>query len=89
MLSHIGSKQRLFGVELMGHLPYSADLPANDLFLFPHNKKQMRGQRFSSPEDAVEAFKNNVLEVSQSEWEKCFDMWFERMCSAGEYFEKQ
>ena len=37
-----------------------------------------------SQEDAVEAFKNNVLEMSQSEWKKCFDMWI-----AGEYFEKQ
>lgn len=43
--------------------------------------------------DAVEAFKNHVLEVSQSEWKKCFDNWFERMQKcinlAGEYFEKQ
>ena len=28
----------------------------------------MRGQRFSSPEDTVEVFKNYVLEMSQSEW---------------------
>jgi len=77
----------------MGHPPYSPDLAPNDFFLFPHIKKKMRGQRFSCPEDAVEAFKNHVLEVSQSEWKKCFDNWFERMqkCinQAGEYFEKQ
>ena len=46
-----------------------------------------------SPEDAVEAFKNYVLEVSQSEWKKYFDKWFERMQKcinhAGEYFERQ
>ena len=28
----------------------------------------MRDQRFSSPEDTVDVFKNHVLEVSQSEW---------------------
>ena len=71
-------------VELIGH-------PANDFFLFLHIKKKMHGQRFSSPEDAVEAFKNHVLEVSQAEWKKCLDNWFERMqkCinQAGEYFE--
>ena len=43
--------------------------------------------------DAVEAFKNHVLEVSQSEWKKCFDNCFECMQKcinlAGEYFEKQ
>ena len=79
-------------VELMGHPPYSPDLAPNDFSLFPHIKKKMRGQRFSSPEDAVEAFKNHVLEVSQSEWKKCFDKWFEHMQKcinhAGEHFEK-
>ena len=39
----------------------------------------MRGQGFSSLEDAVEAFKNHVMKVYQSEWKKCFDKWFERM----------
>ncbi|KYN11688.1 hypothetical protein ALC57_16137 [Trachymyrmex cornetzi] len=33
------------------------------------------------------------LEVSQTEWKKCFDKWFERMQKCidykGEYFEKQ
>ena len=48
----------------------------------------MRGQQFSSPEDTVEAFKNYVLEVSQSEWKKCLDKWIDRMQSvnhAGEF----
>ena len=50
-------------------------------------------QNKKKTKDAVEAFKNHVLEVSQSEWKKCFDNWFERMQKcinlAGEYFEKQ
>ena len=28
----------------------------------------MRSQRFMSPEDAIEVFKNHILKVSQSEW---------------------
>ena len=39
----------------------------------------MRGQRFLSPEDAIDLFQNHVLEVSKSDWKKCFDKWFERM----------
>ena len=66
-------------VELMGHPPYSSDLAPNDFFLFPHIKKKLRGQWFSLREDDVEAFKCHVLEVSQSEWKKYFDKWFERM----------
>ena len=34
----------------------------------------MRVQQFSSAEDTVEAFKNYVLEVFQSEWEKQIPM---------------
>ena len=52
-------------VELLGYPPYSPGLAPNDFSLFQHIKKKMRDQRFSSPEDAVEAFKNHVLEVRQ------------------------
>ena len=54
------------------------------------NKKKTKKKE---TKDAVEAFKTHVLEVSQSEWKKCFDNWFDRMQKcinlAGEYFEKQ
>ncbi|XP_055316153.1 histone-lysine N-methyltransferase SETMAR-like [Sitodiplosis mosellana] len=80
-------------VELMGHPAYSPDLAPNDFFLFPHIKNKMRGQRFPTPEDAVDAFKTHVLELPQSEWKKCFENWFKRMQKCidlhGEYFEKQ
>ena len=80
-------------IELMGHPPYSPDLAPNDFFLFPKIKDKLRGKRFSSPEEAVEAFKSHVLELSISDWQKCFENWFERMHKCinrqGEYFEKQ
>jgi histone-lysine N-methyltransferase SETMAR len=80
-------------IELMGHPPYSPDLAPNDYFLFPTIKNKLRGQRFSTPEEAVEAFKSHVLEVPSSEWKKCFENWFIRMEKCinlkGEYFEKQ
>lgn len=82
-------------VELMSHCPYSPDLSPNDFFLFPYvkKKKKMRGQRFSSPQEAVDAFENHVSEIPTSEWKKCFKNWFQRMEKCinlkGEYFEKQ
>ncbi|KYN35414.1 hypothetical protein ALC56_10249 [Trachymyrmex septentrionalis] len=42
--------------ELMTHCPYSPDLSPNDFFLFPNIKNKMRGERFESPEAAVETF---------------------------------
>ncbi|XP_031634629.1 histone-lysine N-methyltransferase SETMAR-like, partial [Contarinia nasturtii] len=80
-------------IELMGHPPYSPDLAPNDFFLFPSVKKKLHGQRFSTPEEAVDAFKTHVLEISVSEWHECYGKWFERMQKYidhhGEYFEKQ
>ena len=95
--SHTSGQTKTFlsshNIELMGHPPYSPCLAPNDFFLFPHIKKKMRGQRFSTPEEAVDMFKSHVLEVPQSEWKKCFDNWFKRMQKCidldGEYFEKQ
>ena len=80
-------------IDLLSHPPYSADLALNDFFLFPCVKNEMRDQRFSTPEEAVDAFRMHVLETSQSEGQKCFDNWFKRMQKCidfnGEYFEKQ
>ncbi|CAH1973066.1 unnamed protein product [Acanthoscelides obtectus] len=65
----------------------------NDFFTFPKIKNRLGGQRFQSPEEAVDAFKNAVLDLPANEWNKCFENWFEcmQMCInlRGEYFEKQ
>ncbi|CAH2002547.1 unnamed protein product [Acanthoscelides obtectus] len=66
-------------VELLDHPPYSPDLNPNDFFTFPKIKNRLRGQRFQSPEEAVDAFKNAVLDLPANEWNKCFENWFERM----------
>lgn len=57
-------------VELMGHPPYSPDLAPNDFFLFPTVKNRMREQRFSTPEEAIDAFKNHIFEIPHTEWIK-------------------
>ncbi|CAH1970187.1 unnamed protein product [Acanthoscelides obtectus] len=92
--SHTAQKTRQFlteeNVELLDHPPYRPDLSPND---FPNIKNRLRGQRFQSPEEAVDAFKNAVLDLPANEWNKCFENWFERMQMyvnlRGEYFEKQ
>jgi Transposase. len=80
-------------IEIMTHCPYSPDLSPNDFFLFPNIKNKLRGKRFASPEEAVEAFNLCVSEVPRSEWRRCFEDWFHRMKKCidlkGEYFEKQ
>ncbi|CAH1967343.1 unnamed protein product [Acanthoscelides obtectus] len=95
--SHTDQKTRQYlteeNVELLDHPPYSPDLSPNDFFSFPKIKNRLRGQRFQSPEEAVDAFKNAVLDLPANEWNRCFENWFERMQMCinlrGEYFEKQ
>ncbi|CAH2016103.1 unnamed protein product [Acanthoscelides obtectus] len=74
--SHTAQKTRQYlteeNVELLDHLPYSP----NDFFTFPKIKNGLRGQRFQSPEEAVDAFKNAVLDLPANEWDKCFENWF-------------
>ncbi|CAH1970250.1 unnamed protein product [Acanthoscelides obtectus] len=80
-------------VELLDHPPYSPNLSPNDFFTFPKIINRLRGQRFQSPEEAVDAFKNAVLDLPANEWNKCFENWLERMQMCinlrGEYIEKQ
>ncbi|GBP82202.1 Histone-lysine N-methyltransferase SETMAR [Eumeta japonica] len=79
-------------IELTGHPPYSPDLAPNDFYLLPSVKNKLRGQTFSSHEEAVDALKMHVLEIPQSEWQKCYKIGFS-VCKCidhhGEYFEKQ
>ncbi|CAH1991457.1 unnamed protein product [Acanthoscelides obtectus] len=92
--SHTAQKIRQYlteeNVELLDNPPYSPDLSPKDFFTFPKIKNRLRGQRFQSPEEAVDAFKNAVLDLPANEWNKCFENWFERMQMCinlrGEYF---
>ncbi|CAH1958285.1 unnamed protein product [Acanthoscelides obtectus] len=94
--SHTAQKARQYlteeNVELLDHPPYNADLSPTDFFTFPKIKNRLRGQRFQSPEGAVDAFKNAVLDLPTNESNKCFENWFKRMQMCinlpGEYFEK-
>ncbi|GBP36802.1 Histone-lysine N-methyltransferase SETMAR [Eumeta japonica] len=52
---------------LTGHPPYNPDLTPNDFYLFPSVKNKLRGQHFSSREEAIDAFKMHVLKILQSE----------------------
>ncbi|CAH1966315.1 unnamed protein product [Acanthoscelides obtectus] len=88
--SHRSQKTRQYlteeNVELLDHPPYSPDLSPNDFFTLPKIKNRLR-------EEAVDAFKNAVLDLPANEWNKCFENWFERMQMCinlrGKYFEKQ
>ncbi|CAH2018822.1 unnamed protein product, partial [Acanthoscelides obtectus] len=69
--SHTAQKNKAVfngtNVELLDHPPYSPDLSPTISFLSRKIKNRLRGQRFQSPEEAVDAFKNAVLDLPANE----------------------
>ena len=80
------------GVQLVTHPPYSPDLAPCDFWLFPKVKEQLRGRRFSSDSEALEAMDAALANLTEDSYKQCFERWFHRMNScihhAGHYFEK-
>ncbi|KAJ8959203.1 hypothetical protein NQ318_022465 [Aromia moschata] len=66
-LHHNGGQQigDFLSIDLVGPPRYSPDLALNNHFLFPHIKNKLRRRRFSSLEEAVDAFIRHGLEVLQ------------------------
>ena len=59
--------------------PYSPDLAPCDLFLFPHVKKQLRGTRYDSPQDAIRAFTRAIDSIDKVSWSEVWKSWFQCM----------
>ena len=64
-----GQKQFKTNYYLVRVSQYSPDFAPNELFLFLYVKYNIRGQIFSTPEEAIDAFRMHVL-IHQSEWQK-------------------
>lgn len=81
------------GVQLVTPPAYSPDLAPCDFYLFPELKKQLRGKRFPSSDEAVNQMNAVLKDISKESLHDCFDKWFERMhkCihASGCYFEKE
>lgn len=94
--SHSSLRTKAFiqesGIETLPHPPYSPDLAPCDFFLFPTIKDKIKGKYFSSAKEAVAAYESAIFDLSDEDWNKCFQDWFRRMeiCieNDGEYFEK-
>ena len=63
---------------IMPQLPYSPDLALADFFLFPKLKTPMKGKRFSTIEEIKEKSKQDLLKISKSTFQKCFEEWKKR-----------
>lgn len=80
------------GLTLLDHPPYSPDLAPCDFGLFPLIKNQLKGRKFTSEEELLNAWDKACASVTKDQWQQIFSNWFVRMqkCinSHGMYFEK-
>ncbi|KAF2886861.1 hypothetical protein ILUMI_19311 [Ignelater luminosus] len=64
----------------------------NDFALFPHVKMKLKGKRFSSDEDLLQAWDNECASLPDETWQSWFKNWFRRMekCikCGGNYFKR-
>ena len=78
-------------IELMSHPAYSPDLAPCDFWLFRILKQEFRGKEYQNENDLAAAVYEYLGSIPQSEYQKCFNEWFERMKRCiemnGEYFE--
>ncbi|GBO99610.1 Mariner Mos1 transposase [Eumeta japonica] len=65
------NKLKKKNVEFISNPAYSTDLAPCGYFLFAKIKSQLHGQRFSSPEEAVEKYRKHISKV-RKEWPKYF-----------------
>lgn len=83
---------RASGIKVLEHPSYSPDLAPCDFGLFPFVKNRMKGRKFSTDEQLVGAFEEELELIDKEKWEGWINEWFVRMnkcinCS-GAYFEK-
>jgi hypothetical protein len=79
-------------IKLLSHPPNSPDLAPPDFDLFPMIKGQLKGRRFDSEEELINALTVTTNYLPDVEWSEIFNEWFKRMnkciLHAEGYFEK-
>ena len=80
------------GYQILSHPPYSPDLAPSDFYLFRLMKKPLRGKRFGTDNEVIEAveqwFSDMPKEFFQSGIRECRERWQKCIEKAGDYVEK-
>ncbi|GFR93434.1 mariner transposase [Elysia marginata] len=65
--------------ELLEHPRYTPDLAPCDFHLFPKMKKHLRGQRFKTEEDIIQATKVAIKNLDKCSYVTAFKDWLQRI----------
>ena len=80
------------GFEILPHPAYSPDLAPSDFHLFPKVKKELRGRKFNSDEEVIDAVTLILEDLPESWYEaglrKLKQRWEKCISIKGDYVEK-
>ncbi|KAK3792173.1 hypothetical protein RRG08_055435 [Elysia crispata] len=65
--------------ELLEHPHYSPDLAPCDFHLFPKMREHLRGQRFETEEDIIQATKVAIKNLDKCSYVTAFKDWLQRI----------
>jgi len=66
------------GIEVVPHPPYSPDMAPSDFFLYPSMKSNMRGVKYESREEIIQAVYAELKRLSKNGLSHVFEMWRHR-----------
>ena len=72
-------KMKELHIERLPHPPYSPDISPNDFFLYGYIKNKLRGNRFASRKELIDAVIEIIENIDESTWISVFDEWIERI----------
>jgi histone-lysine N-methyltransferase SETMAR len=80
-------------VTTLKHPPYSPDLAAAHVYLFPRLKTALKGQRFSDAANKVKNATKELKRLSQNRFQECFQhlysRWQKCIVAERDYFERK
>lgn len=66
-------------IERLPHPPYSPDISPNDFFLYGYLKNKLKGNRFSSQKELIDAVVEIIQNIDESTWIQVYNEWIERI----------
>ncbi len=72
-------KMKELNIERLPQPPYSPDICANDFFLYGYIKNNLKGHRFKTRDELIQAVLEIIQKIEKSTWIAVYNQWMERL----------
>lgn len=66
-------------IERLPQPPYSPDICPNDFFLYGYIKNNLKGHRFKTRDELIQAVLEIIQKIEKSTWIAVYNQWMERL----------